>query len=106
MVAQVLTIDWFAMGNVVVCTHLPDRELHRQVGRSRVVKSGSLDGVMVNTLAQNVRDVGSIPTLGTIFPFVNTSTRLVSITTIMYNLSDVWLLNIPRVCLCKGTTCM
>ena len=33
-----------------------------------VVTSGSLHGVMVSTLAQNARDVGSVPALGTIFP--------------------------------------
>ena len=29
--------------------------------------SGSLGGIMLNTLAQNARDAGSIPVLGTIF---------------------------------------
>ena len=33
-----------------------------------MVTSGSIGGVMVNTLAQNARGVGSIHTLGTIFP--------------------------------------
>ena len=33
----------------------------------RVATPGSLGGVMVNTLANNARDVGSIPILGVIF---------------------------------------
>ena len=33
-----------------------------------MVTSGSLDGVMVRTLACNARDVGSVPTLGSICP--------------------------------------
>ena len=33
-----------------------------------VVTSGSLWGVMISTLAWNVKDVGSIPALGTMFP--------------------------------------
>ena len=34
----------------------------------RVVTSGNLGGKMVSTLAQNARDRGSIPALGTIIP--------------------------------------
>ena len=34
----------------VVCTKISGREPHRQVSVGRVVSSGSLDGVMVNTL--------------------------------------------------------
>ena len=43
----------------------------------RVVSLGSLSGIIVNTLAQNARDVGSVPTLGTIFPIFITLTTLV-----------------------------
>ena len=48
--------------NVVVCT-----EPLRQVGVGRMMTSGSLDGVIVSTLACNARDVGSIHSLDTIF---------------------------------------
>ena len=58
--------------SVVGCTDLSDKELHRQVAVGKVVTSGSLCGVMVSILAQNVRDMGSIPTLGTIFPISTT----------------------------------
>ena len=54
--------------NVVVYTYLSSKEPHRQAGVSSMVTSGSLGGVMVNTLAHNVRDVGTIPALGIIFP--------------------------------------
>ena len=53
--------------SVVGCTDPSGKELHRQVGMGIVVTSGSLHGVMVSTLTQSARDVGSIPTLGTIF---------------------------------------
>ena len=48
--------------SVVVCTDLSSKEL----GAGRMLTSGNLGGVMVTTLAQNARDMGSIPTLGTI----------------------------------------
>ena len=58
--------------DVVVCTDLSDKELHRQVDVNRVVIPSSLGGLMVNTLAQNASVVNSIPTLGIIFPiFIN-----------------------------------
>ena len=53
---------------LVVCTDLSGEELLRQGCVGRVVASGSLPGVMLSTLARNARDVGSIPTLSTIFP--------------------------------------
>ena len=46
--------------------YLSGKEPHRQVGVGRVVASGNLGGVMVRSLARNARDVGSIPTVGTI----------------------------------------
>ena len=42
-----------------------------QVGVGTVVTSGILGGVMVSTLAQNARDVGSIPILSAIFPILS-----------------------------------
>ena len=48
--------------------------LIRQVNIGWVGTWGSLGGVMVTTLAQNARDVGSIPVLGTIFQNVITPT--------------------------------
>ena len=48
-------------------TDLSGKELHIQVGVDRVVTSGSLGGVMVNTMARNAIGVASILALGTIF---------------------------------------
>ena len=53
---------------MVAFTGLSGKELRRQIGVGRVVTSGSLGGVMVNTLVRNARDGGSIPALGTQFP--------------------------------------
>ena len=50
--------------------------MHKQVGMGIVVKSGSLCGVMVSTLARNASDVGSIPALSTIFPIFITTTTI------------------------------
>ena len=41
---------------------------------------------MVSPLAQNAKDVGLIPTLGTLFPIFITSMALVAITMILYKL--------------------
>ena len=60
--------------NGVICIDHSGKEPHRQVGVGRVVTPGSLGGVMVGMLAQNVRDVGSIPVLGMIFPIFITPT--------------------------------
>ena len=46
---------------LVIYTDLSDKEPRRQVGVGRVVISGSLGGLMVNTLARNARAVGLIP---------------------------------------------
>ena len=73
------------------------------MGVGVVVTSGSIHGVM----AQNARDVGSIPTLGIIFPIFITPTILVAATMIMYKLQPVWLLNLPRMYVpCKAIACM
>ena len=50
--------------NVLVCTDLSRIEPHRSDGDIRE----PLGGVIVCTLPWNVRHVGSIPTLATIFP--------------------------------------
>ena len=55
----------------------------------RVLTAGNLGGVMVSTLAQNARDVGSIPALGAIFPSFITRVGLLAMTVIMYT----WTLN-------------
>ena len=54
--------------SVVLYNDLSGKELHRQVGTGRVMTSGSLGGVMVSTLAQDARVVGTIPILAVIFP--------------------------------------
>ena len=77
---------------IYVCTDFSSKESHRQVGVDIVVISGSPCGVMVITLAQNAKDMGSIPTLGTIFPIFITLTTLVAVIMVLYT---VWLLNLP-----------
>ena len=67
-----------------------------------MLASGSLGGVMVNTLAWNTRVVGSISALGTIFPIFITPTILIAVTMILYKLLAVWLLNLPCVCVYEG----
>ena len=54
--------------SVVVYTHLSGKEPGKQVGLGRLVILRSLGGemVMVSTLVQKARDVGSIPPLGAI----------------------------------------
>ena len=55
--------------SVVGCTDFSGKVLHRQVRRRGY--SGDIRepcGVMVSTLAQNARDVGSTAALDTIFP--------------------------------------
>ena len=56
-------------GVVVGCTDLSGKEPHRQTDRCGdwVLTSGSLGGVMLRTLVQNARDVGSIPAPGALF---------------------------------------
>ena len=54
--------------NVVVCIYFSGKDPHRQVVVGRVVAKGNLGDVMVSTLAQNARGVGSIPDLGAICP--------------------------------------
>ena len=57
--------------SVVVCTDLSGKEPYREVGVGSMVTSGSLGGVMVNTLAWNARNVG------TMFPIFTTLMKLV-----------------------------
>ena len=47
--------------------YVRESTLSQHVGVGMVVASGSLGRVILNTLARNARDVGSIPTLGAIF---------------------------------------
>ena len=53
---------------VVVCIKHSHKEPYRQIAKDRVASLERLDGEIVSTLAQNARDVGSIPALGAIFP--------------------------------------
>ena len=59
-----------------------------------------------STLAQNIRDVGSIPALGTLFPVFITPITLVAMARILYKLYAVWLLNLPCVYICKVIACI
>ena len=54
--------------NLIACTHLLDKELHRHTEVGRMMTSGSLGGERVSTLARNTRDVGSISALTAVFP--------------------------------------
>ena len=65
--------------NVVICIDLSGKELHTQVGTGRMVTSGTLGGVLVSTMTQNARDVGSIPALGTMLPIFITPTTIMII---------------------------
>ena len=60
---------------------------------SRMVTSRSLGDIMVSTVAQNARDVGSIPALDIFI----TPMTLVAVIMILYNLGAAWLLNLPSV---------
>ena len=68
-----LTTRWTSVD--LGCTNIPGKEPHIQVDVSSVVTPGSIGGVMVSTLARNVRDVGLIPALGAIFHIFITPTR-------------------------------
>ena len=67
------------------------------VGTVMVMTTGSLGGVMVSTLVQNAIDVGSIPTLGAVFPIFVSPHDIGAVTRILYKLCTVWLLNLPCV---------
>ena len=69
---------------VVVCTDLSGNEVHSNVIMGMVVISGCLGDPLVSTLAWNVRDVGLIPALGTIFPIFVTPTTLGAMTMTQY----------------------
>ena len=55
------------LGTICIYALTSVKEQHRQVGGIIMGTSESLCGIMVSTLAQNPRDVSSIPALGTIF---------------------------------------
>ena len=54
------------------------------MGMDKVVTSASLVGELISTLAWNARDVGSTPTLGTIYPILITPVTLVTLNMILY----------------------
>ena len=64
--------------HVVACTDLSGKEPHRQVGVGKIVTPRSLGDVMVRTLDRNTIDVGSILSIGIIFPIFTTLKILVS----------------------------
>ena len=59
--------------SIVVCIDLSCKGPHRQIGMGGMLIPGSL-GEMIRTMAQNERDVGSIPPASTICPIVLTPT--------------------------------
>ena len=62
------------MTYVVVCTDFSSNKPHKQEDMGTLVTLGSQSDVMAITLAANVRYVGSIPTVGAIFPLFVTHT--------------------------------
>ena len=76
-------------------------QARRQAVVGRVVATGNLDGVMVSTLAQNARNMGSIPVLDAIFPIFIIHKTVIAMTMILYRIHSVWLLNLSCVCICK-----
>ena len=59
-----------------------------------MVKSTILGGAMISTLAHNAIDVGSISTLGTIFPIVILHDTD-AMTVVLYNVHAAGLCNLP-----------
>ena len=76
--------------HILVYTDLSDKEPPRHVAIGRVVTSRSLSVVLVSTLTQNAKYVGSAPAPGTIFP-------ISTVTMILYKVHTEGLLNL----LCK-----
>ena len=68
-----------------------------------MVRSGSLCGVMV-ALAQNARDVGLSPALGTIFPIFITPLTLVLLTELVQAMCCTVVE--PTLCICKAIACI
>ena len=71
---------------MVVCTDLPGKEPHGQVGMDRMTISGSLGDLMVSTLTRNARDVGLIPALSAIVPIFITTHNTGAMTRILLKL--------------------
>ena len=71
---------------VVDCTDLSGKKLLRQVGMGSVLTQGWLGSVIVSTLIQNAREVGTIPALGTVFPiFITPMTLGCRVHDVMYS---------------------
>ena len=81
--------------SVVVCTDLSGKKPHGQVGMGIVMTSGSLGCIMFSTLAQNARDVDSIPALGIVLPIFITPTRIPSLTYKIEGLSRTFQCKLP-----------
>ena len=60
------------------------------------MSSVSLDGVMVNTLARNAKDVGSITALGAIFPKLYATLSILPQMTMYLGLSSKFLKQLGR----------
>ena len=71
-------------------TDFSGKDPHRKVCVGRVVISGTIGGVMISILAQNARDVGSIPLLDAIFPNFITPTTPTQLGS--HTLCDNWTL--------------
>ena len=87
----------------VMCTDHSTKKQHREVGMLTVVTSVSIAGVLVNTLAQYVRDAGSIPALDTLFHVFIPSTMQAAATMIM--LCVVRCVNLLCVCIYISCVC-
>ena len=72
--------------SLVVCTDLSEKEPQRQVGMGKGMKSVSVSGVMVITLARTGSYVGSLPVLGDVFHTFTSPITRVALTRIQYKL--------------------
>ena len=72
---------------IVVCSEISAKKSRRQVGVNQVISSRNLGGVMVRGMGLNLAPV-------VIFLNFITSSRLIVIRWILYNLDVVWLMNV------------
>ena len=79
---------------------------HIQVAVSRVMQPDCLGGVMVSTLAQNARDVDSIPALSAIFLIFITLPITGAMVRLLYKVHFMCLLNLPCIFICKVISCV
>ena len=76
--------------SAVVCTDLSGSHVEREIGAGKIVTPASLDGVMASILTRKVRDVGSIPAPGAIFPiFITPTITVIPLHTYDQQINDI-----------------